>query len=109
MSGTHFVRVLAATLGACTFLGLAAGTAQAWPIPITPEQQNFIDQARGAGFPGGDDQILMAGQQACRALYMRQGVQGAIDTVAGPNGATPEQAAALVQAARGTLCTQAPG
>lgn len=108
MRGTP-IRILTAALGAGALLAFAGGTAAAWPIPITPEQQNFINQARGAGFPGDDDQILMAGQQACRALYVRQGVQGAIDTVAGPNGATPEQAAGLVRAARGTLCTQAPG
>lgn len=108
MRGTP-IRILTAALGAGALLAFAGGTAAAWPIPITPEQQNFINQARGAGFPGDDDQILLAGQQACRALYTRQGVQGAIDTVAGPNGATPEQAAGLVRAARGTLCTQAPG
>jgi Protein of unknown function (DUF732) len=109
MGDKKFVRSVAAVLGAGAVLGFAAGTASAWPIPITGEQQNFINQARNAGFPGDDDQILLAGNQACRALYTRQGVQAAIDTVAGPNGATPEQAAALVRAARGTLCTQAPG
>lgn len=107
--GKNIIRVTVATLGAGALLSLAAGTATAWPIPFTPEQQSFINQARGAGFPGGDDQILMAGQQACRALYINQGVQGAIDAVAGPNGATPEQAAGLVRAARATMCTQAPG
>ena len=106
--GNNIIRLASAALAAGALLAGTAGTAAAWPIPITPEQQNFISQARGAGFPGGDDQILMAGQQACRALYINQGVQGAIDAVAGPNGATPEQAAGLVRAARGTMCTQAP-
>jgi hypothetical protein len=96
-------------LSAGVLLGSATGTASAWPLPITPEQQNFINQARNAGFPGDDDQILLAGNQACRVLYTRQGLQAAIDAVAAPNGATPDQAAGLVRAARGTLCTQAPG
>lgn len=98
--GSNIIRVAIATVGAGAMLAVGAGTAAAWPIPITAEQQNFISQARGA---------LMAGQQACRALYINQGVQGAIDAIAGPNGATPDQAAGLVRAARATLCTQAPG
>ncbi len=103
------VRLAAATLGAGVLMAAAAGTASGWPIPITPEQQRFINQARGAGFPGDDDAVLQAGMQACRALYTGQGVQGAIGTVAAQAGVNPDQAAAVVHLARGTLCTQAPG
>lgn len=70
------LQCVAATLGAGALLAVGAGTAAAWPIPITPEQQNFISQARGAGFPGGDDQILLAGQQACRAPLHPPGSAG---------------------------------
>jgi hypothetical protein len=103
------IRVSAATLGAGALLGCAAGTASAWPIPITPEQQRYINQARGAGFPGDDDAVLQAGMQACRALYTGQGMQGVIGTVAGQAGVNPDQAGVAVRLARGNLCTSAPG
>jgi hypothetical protein len=103
------IRGLATAVTASALLGLATGTASAWPTPITPEQQRYINQARGAGFPGDDDAVLQAGMQACRALYTGQGVQGAIGTVAGQAGVTPDQAGVAVRIARGILCTQAPG
>jgi Protein of unknown function (DUF732) len=103
------IRVLAAALCVGALVGAAAGTASAWPTPITPEQQRYINQARGAGFPGDDDAVLQAGMQACRALYTGQGVQGATGTVAGQAGVTPDQAGVAVRIARGILCTQAPG
>jgi hypothetical protein len=81
----NVIRVAAATLGAGALVAAAAGTASAWPTPITPDQQRYITQARAAGFPGDDDAVLQAGLQACRALYTGQGVQGAIGTVAGPS------------------------
>jgi hypothetical protein len=102
-------RVLTAALSVGALLGAAAGTASAWPTPITPEQQRYINQARGAGFPGDDDAVLQAGLQACRALYTGQDVQGAIGTVAGQAGVTPDQAGVAVRLARGNLCAQAPG
>jgi Protein of unknown function (DUF732) len=105
----NVIRVAAATLGAGALVGFAAGTASAWPTPITPEQQRYITQARAAGFPGDDDAVLQAGLQACRALYTGQGVQGAIGTVAGQAGVNPDQAGVAVRLARGSLCTQAPG
>jgi hypothetical protein len=105
----NVIRVSAAALAAGALVGFAAGTASAWPTPITPEQQRYINQARGAGFPGDDDAVLQAGMQACRALYTGQGVQGAIGTVAAQAGANPDQAGVAVRLARGTLCTQAPG
>jgi Protein of unknown function (DUF732) len=103
------IRVLAAALWAGALLGAAAGTASAWPTPVTPEQQRYINQARGAGFPGDDDAVLQAGLQGCRALYSGQGVQGATGAVAGQAGVTPDQAGVAVRIARGILCTQAPG
>ena len=103
------ISVLAVTVGAATLAGLTAGTASAWPIPITPDQQRYINQARAAGFPGDDDAVLQAGMQACRALYTGQGAQDAAGTVAGQAGVSPDQAAVAVRLARGSLCTQAPG
>jgi hypothetical protein len=103
------VSVVAVTVGAGALTGLTAGTASAWPIPITPDQQRYISQARAAGFPGDDDAVLQAGMQACHALYAGQGAQGAAGTVAGQAGVSPDQAAVAVRLARGSLCTQAPG
>ena len=103
----NVIRAAAATLGAGALV--AAGTASAWPTPITPDQQRYITQARAAGFPGDDDAVLQAGLQACRALYTGQGVQGAIGTVAGQAGVNPDQAGVALRLARGNLCTQAPG
>ena len=102
------IRVAAAALGAGAIVTAAAGTASAWPIPITPEQQRYINQARGAGFPGDDDAVLQAGLQACRAFYTGQDVQAAIGTVAAQAGVNPDQAGVAVRLARGTLCMQAP-
>ena len=49
----------------------------------------------------------MAGRGACRLLYTGSGTQGAIDGTASLY-ASPDQAA-VVRAARGNFCTQAPG
>jgi hypothetical protein len=103
------MRVAAATLGASALVTAAAGTAFAWPTPITPDQQRYITQARGAGFPGDDDAVLQAGLQACRALYTGQSVQAAIGTVAAQAGVNPDQAGVAVRLARGNLCLQPPG
>jgi hypothetical protein len=103
------IRVSAATLGAGALLGCAAGTASAWPTPITPDQQRYIKLARGAGFPGDDDAVLQAGLQACRAFYTGQDAQAAIGTVAAQAGVNPDQAAVAVRFARGNLCVQPPG
>jgi hypothetical protein len=51
----------------------------------------------------------MAGKQACRLLYTGQSAQSVVDSTAGEYGASAGQAANLVSAARGTMCTQAPG
>ncbi|BBX82188.1 DUF732 domain-containing protein [Mycolicibacterium aubagnense] len=108
-SDRKIIKLLAAAAGAATLLSAAGGVASAWPIPITPEQQRYINQARGAGMPGDDDAVLQAGLQACNALYRGQGRQGAIDTVTSQAGVAPDQAASVVRIARGILCTQAPG
>lgn len=105
----NVIRVAAATLGAGALVVAAAGPASAWPTPITPDQQRYITQARAAGFPGDDDAVLQAGLQACRALYTGQGEQGAIGTVAGQAGVTPDQAGVAVRLAPGKLCTRPPG
>ncbi|MUM34142.1 DUF732 domain-containing protein [Mycobacterium sp. CBMA361] len=89
--------------------GVSAGTASAWPIPITPEQQRFINQARAAGFPGDDDAVLQAGLQACQMLMTGSETQGAVDGIVGQTGADPGSASALVRRAHGILCTSARG
>jgi hypothetical protein len=101
-------RLMAAAATAATLLGPAAGPAGAWPIPYNAEDTRYLDAARG-NFPGDDDQLLLAGKQACRLLYSGQPSSAVIDQVAGQYGASPEQAATMVRAARSTMCTQAPG
>ncbi|MCT7363793.1 hypothetical protein A7G45_13365 [Mycolicibacterium llatzerense] len=110
MSSRGFVvRVASAVLVAGAAFGISAGTASAWPIPITPEQQRFINQARAAGFPGDDDAVLQAGLRACQLLMTGSGTQGATDGIVGETGADPGPAAALVRRAHGILCTSARG
>ena len=103
------VRLLAAAVGAGVLLGTATGTAGAWPIPITPEEQGVINRGHAAGFPGDDDQVLMAARQACQALMTGKGTQGATDMLAGMYHTDPGTARALVGIAHGTLCTSARG
>jgi len=83
------VRILAVAIGAGALLGIGAGTAAAWPIPITPEEQNVINRGHAAGWPGDDDGVLMAARQACQALMTGQGTQGATDMLAGMYNADP--------------------
>ena len=64
---------------------------------------------QGLPSPGDDDQLLLAGKQACRLLYTGQPASAVIASTAAQYGAGPDQAATLVNAARGTYCTQAPG
>lgn len=101
-------KALAAAMAAGALLGGAAAPAAAWPIPLTDVEMNFLNAVRG-NFPGNDDQLLLAGKQACRLLYTGQSAQSVIDATAGQYAASPAQAAGLVSAARGTMCTQAPG
>lgn len=94
------MRKVVATMGAFALMAVSnAGTANAWPTPITPDMQQFLNNARAAGAQGNDDALLSQGLLACRILYTRQGVAAA----------EAVSSAAIVRAARGTLCTQAPG
>ena len=102
------VRRAAAAAAAGALLGATATTASAWPIPLTWEDDNYLGAVRGA-WPADDDTLLMAGRGACHLLYTGSGTQGAIDGTAAQYGASPDQAAVVVRAARGTYCTQAPG
>ncbi|SUA31431.1 Protein of uncharacterised function (DUF732) [Mycolicibacterium fortuitum] len=108
-TATRFARIIgAAALAGAAVVGAAAGPAAAWPIPLTSDEINYLNATRGA-FPGDDDQRLLAGRQMCRGLYTGQSAQAVIDAAAAQYGASPDQAAAALRAARGTLCTQAPG
>ena len=102
-------RMVAVAVGAGVLLSAAAGTAGAWPIPITPEEQGVINRGHAAGWPGDDDGVLMAARQACQALMTGQGTQGATDSLVGMYGADPGVARQLVNIAHGTLCTSARG
>ncbi len=106
--GKQCVRLIGAVLAAGTLLGTTAATSSAWPIPLTSEDNNYLGAVRGS-WPADDDTLLMAGRGACRLLYTGSGTQGAIDGTASLYGATPDQAAVVVRAARGNFCTQAPG
>jgi len=108
MTATFF-RAGAIAVGAGALLVGAGAPAWAWPIPITSEEQRLIDQAHATGFPGDDDQMLMAGRQACQMLMTGQGSQAAADTLAGRYGADPGQAVAVVRIAHSILCTSARG
>lgn len=100
--------IAAAVLGTGALLAGTAAPAAAWPLPLTSDQTKFLNSARG-NFPGDDDQLLLAGTQACHLLYSGQPASAVINATADQYGASPDQAASLVRAARGTLCTQAPG
>lgn len=109
MSRRNVIRATTIALAAGAMLGATASTAWAWPIPITAEQQNFINQARSAGYPGSDDDVLQAGLYGCQLLMTGHGTQGATDTIAAQNGVDPARAGALVRIAHGILCTSARG
>ncbi|OBG38708.1 MULTISPECIES: DUF732 domain-containing protein [Mycolicibacter] len=98
--------LIATAIAAGAMLG--AAPAIAWPIPYTAEDIRYLDATRG-NFPGDDDQLLLAGKQVCRQLYTGQSAGAVTDQVAAQYGASPEQAATVVRAARNTMCTQAPG
>jgi len=102
-------RFIGAAAATGALLIAAAAPAAAWPTPLTPDQTQYLNAVRGTGFPGDDDQLLLAGLQACRQLYGGQARAAVVDATAAQYGASPEQASGLVNAARGTICTQAPG
>jgi hypothetical protein len=101
-------RMIATMLAAGAMLGATAAPASAWPIPLTSVETNYLNGVRG-NFPGDDDQLLLAGKQACRLLYTGQPAPAVIDAIAAQYGAGRDQAAVLVGNARNTMCTQAPG
>ena len=100
--------VVVAGLVAAALAVVPAVPAGAWPIPLTAQDTQYLNATRG-NFPGDDDQLLTVGRQVCRNLYTGQPAQAVIGTTAAQYGATPEQVAVVVRAARGTYCTQAPG
>ena len=103
------VPMVAATLAAGALLGAGStAPAGAWPIQLTAEDTDFLNGARN-GFPGDDDTLLLVGRQMCRQLYTGQPASTVIDNTANEYGATHEQAAGVLRAARGAYCTQAPG
>ena len=106
--GRRTIRVLATALAAGAMLGAAVAPAAAWPIPLTSDDINYLNAVRG-NFPGDDDQLLLAGRQACRLLYTGQPASAVIASTAAQYGAGPDQAATVVNAARSTMCTSAPG
>jgi hypothetical protein len=85
-----------------------AAPAAAWPLPLTSDQINFLNSARGA-FPGDDDELLLVGEQVCHSLFSGQPSSAVIVATASQYGASPDQAASVLHSARATLCTQAPG
>lgn len=90
------------------FAVFGAAPAGAWPLPLTADDTKFLNAARG-NFPGDDDQLLLVGRQMCRMLYTGQPASAVIASMAQQYAATPDQAARTLSAARGSLCTQAPG
>lgn len=105
---TGTVRIIAAVLSTGALLGATAAPASAWPIPLTFEDTNYLNATRGH-FPGDDDQLLTVGRQMCRMLYTGQSASAVIDSMAAQYGASTDQAAGALGAARGAYCTQAPG
>lgn len=95
-------------LAAATILGTTVPQAAAWPIPLTWEDNTYLKATRGV-FPGDDDQLLLVGREMCRQLYTGTPAQAVIDQMAGQYGATPDQTAVALRAARRAYCTQAPG
>ncbi|CQD05038.1 hypothetical protein BN970_00889 [Mycolicibacterium conceptionense] len=89
-------------------LGVTAPESAAWPVPLTWEDNAYLKATRGV-FPGDDDQLLLVGREMCRLLYSGTPAQAVIDQMAGQYGATPDQSAVALRAARRTYCTQAPG
>lgn len=101
-------RFAAGAAAAGVLLGTATGIAAAWPTPLTDLQIQYVNSAR-ASFPASDDTLMMMGMQMCRGLYTGKHAPDVIGEASGAYGASPEQAAGVLAAARGALCTQAPG
>lgn len=109
LMGSWGRRIAVSAAAAGVLLGAAAGTAAAWPTPLTSDQIRYVNSAR-ASFPGADDDTLMlVGSQMCRGLYTGKHAPDVIGEASASYGISPEQAAGVLSAARGSLCTQAPG
>jgi hypothetical protein len=100
--------IILTTILAAILIGVtAASRAQAQPTT----QQQFLDEARAAGYTGTDDQILRNGYLICAAQTSADDdlVQRGIDTVqrwlGQPN--NPERDAAFIALAEKHLCPQA--
>ena len=102
------MRFISAGLATGVLLVTTATPAEAWPIPLMSDQIRFLNAARG-NFSGDDDQLLLVGEQMCHMLYSGQPSSAVIDATAGQYGASPDQTAVVLRAARRTMCTQAPG
>ncbi|WP_236734960.1 DUF732 domain-containing protein [Mycolicibacterium peregrinum] len=101
-------RLVASAAAAGALLGVGAGTAAAWPTPLTSDQIRYVNSAR-ASFPTDDDTLMLVGSQMCRGLYTGKHAPDVIGEASASYGISPEQAAGVLSAARGSLCTQAPG
>lgn len=82
----------------------ASPTAGAWPEPLTPAQQKFIDDAKAAGVPGNDDAVFNDGIQACNYLNTGMSKDVVISTVMMSQKMQRPQAVTLVNIAQDELC-----
>jgi Protein of unknown function (DUF732) len=103
------VRVVATALAVGALMGAGAAPAAASPMQPTPEEMNFLNVVRG-NFPGDDAQLVQAGEQACTMLaYSGQPASAVSGLIATRYGASPDQAANLVNAAHDIICPYLPG
>ncbi|SUA31689.1 Uncharacterised protein [Mycolicibacterium fortuitum] len=108
LRGSWSTRIAAGVATAGVLLEATIGTASAWPTPLTAEQLRYINSAR-ASFPADDDTLMLVGSQMCRGLYTGKHAADVIGEASSSYGISPEQASGVLSAARGALCTQAPG
>jgi Protein of unknown function (DUF732) len=101
-------RVIGTALAVGASLGPATAPAVATPEHPTPEETNFVNAVRGT-FPGDDYQLITVGDQACMMLAYRMVPPADLPGhLATQYGASPEQAANLVDAAHGIICPYLP-
>jgi hypothetical protein len=102
------VRVIGTALAVGAWLGAAAAPAVASPTHPTPEEITFLNVVRGT-FPGDDHQLVTVGEQVCMMLAYRMVPPADLPGhLANQYGASPEQAANLVNAAHGIICPYLP-
>jgi Protein of unknown function (DUF732) len=103
------VRMVGIAVAVGALLGAAAAPAAASPVQPTPEETNFLNVVRG-NFPGDDAQLVQAGEQVCTMLaYSGQPASAVSGLIAARYGASPDQAANLVNAAHDLICPYLPG